>query len=99
MLGAGRSEWSFHSQAPQQRRHCLLLATLRDGGDLGAPLCHKPLVVGGTTARLASRATSQISPVADAKLVLTGPRNLAAYDEQLQCDVPPRLKNFSSFFL
>jgi hypothetical protein len=73
MQGAECSEWSFHSQASQRRRRGFLATTLRDGGDLGALLCHKPLVVGGTTARLASRMASQIVPVADAKLVLTGP--------------------------
>ena len=36
--------------------------TLRAGGDLSAPLCRKPLVVNDTTARLASRAASQIDP-------------------------------------
>ena len=29
----------------------------------------------------------------------TGHSTCASYDEQLQCDVPPKLKNFSSFFL
>jgi len=47
----------------------VISATLRDGGDLGALLCRKPLVVGGTTTRLASRMASQIAPVADAKLM------------------------------
>ncbi|OAJ71567.1 hypothetical protein A7976_08655 [Methylobacillus sp. MM3] len=51
---------------PQTR---FLEATLRDGGDLGALLCHKPLVVSGITARLVSRMASQIAPVADAKLM------------------------------
>ena len=57
----------FASFATPQTR--MLSPTLRDGGDLGALLCHKPLVVGGTTTRLASRRTSQIVPVADVKLV------------------------------
>ena len=56
----------FASFATPQTR--VILATLRDGGDLGALLCRKLLVVGGTTARLASRMASQIAPVADAKL-------------------------------
>ena len=53
MQGAERSEWSLHSQASQRRRRGFLATTLRDGGDLGALLCRKPLVVGGTTTRLA----------------------------------------------
>ena len=57
----------FASFATPQTR--VIAATLRDGGDLGALLCRKPLVVGGTTARLASRMASQIAPGADAKLV------------------------------
>ncbi len=48
-------------------------ATLRDGADLGASLCRKPLAVDSTAARLASRAASQIDPVADAKLASTRP--------------------------
>ena len=38
------------------------VATLRAGVDLSASLCRKPLVVNDTTARLASRAASQIDP-------------------------------------
>ncbi|HEY3327667.1 MAG TPA: hypothetical protein VGK14_10940, partial [Novimethylophilus sp.] len=57
----------FASLATPQTR--ILLATLRDGGDLGALLCRKPLEVACNSARLASRMASQIAPVADAKLV------------------------------
>ena len=76
MQGAERSEWSLHSQASQRRRRGFLATTLRDGGDLGALLCRKPLVVGGTTTRLASRMAFQIAPVADVNLVLTRPNCL-----------------------
>jgi len=43
--------------------------TLRDGGDLGALLCRKPLEVACNSARLASWMASQIAPVANANLV------------------------------
>jgi hypothetical protein len=56
----------FASFATPQTR--VISATLRDGGDLGALLCRKPLIVSDTTARLASRMASQIVPVAGAKL-------------------------------
>ena len=85
MQGAERSEWSFHSQASQRRRRGFLATTLRDGGDLGALLCRKPLVVGGTTTRLASRVASQIVPVADAKLVLTRPSHTDLCPELWRC--------------
>ena len=55
----------FASFATPQAR--FLEATLRDGGDLGALLCHKPFVVEGTTVRLVSRRASQIAPIADVK--------------------------------
>jgi len=55
----------FASFATPQTR--FLKTTLWDGGGLGALLCRKPLVVGGTTTRLASRMASQIAPVADVK--------------------------------
>ena len=57
----------FASFATPQTR--VLVATLRDGGDLGALLCRKPLEVACNSKRLASRMSSQIAPVADAKLV------------------------------
>jgi hypothetical protein len=57
----------FASFATPQTR--VFSATLWDGGDLGALLCYKPLVVGGITARLVSRMASPSAPVADAKLV------------------------------
>jgi len=57
----------FASFATPQMR--FLEATLRDGGDLGALLCRKPLVMGGTTTHLASRMASQIASAADAKLM------------------------------
>jgi hypothetical protein len=65
--GARRMVVPFASFATPQTR--VIAATLRDGGDLGALLCRKPLVVSDTTACLASRMASQIVPVADAKLV------------------------------
>jgi homoserine kinase type II len=73
MQGARRGEWLFHSQALQHRKRRLLATTLRDGGDLSALLCRKPLIVAYTTARLASRMASQIAPVADAKSALARP--------------------------
>jgi homoserine kinase type II len=73
MQGARRGEWLFHSQALQHRRRRLLATTLRDGGDLSALLCRKPLIVAYTTAHLASRMASQIAPVADAKSALARP--------------------------
>jgi hypothetical protein len=65
--GAQRMVVPFASFATPQTH--FLAATLWDEGDLGALLCRKPLVVGGTTTHLASRMASQIAPVADAKLV------------------------------
>jgi hypothetical protein len=47
----------------------VILATLRDGGGLGALLCRKPLEVACNSARLASRMASQTAPVANANLV------------------------------
>ena len=57
----------FASLVTQQTR--FPETTLRDGGDLGALLCRKPLEVACNSARLASRMASQIAPVADANLV------------------------------
>jgi len=57
----------FASLATQQTR--VILATLRDGGDLGTLLCRKPLEVACNSARPASRMASQIAPVANANLV------------------------------
>ena len=73
MQGARCGEWLFHSQALQHRRCRLLATTLRDGGDLSALLCRKPLIVAYTTAHLASWMASQIAPVADAKSALARP--------------------------
>src|ERR1700675_45014 len=63
------------------------VTTLRAGVDLSAPLCRKPLVVNDTTARLASRAASQIDPGA-------GPYYLRTSSKSLTCcclDKPPPL--------
>ena len=57
----------FASFATLQTR--VISATLRDGGDLGALLCRKPLVVACNTVRLASRMVSQVIHVTGAKLV------------------------------
>jgi hypothetical protein len=57
----------FASYATPQTH--VILATLRDGGGLGALLCRKPLEVARNSSRLASRMASQIAPVANANLV------------------------------
>ena len=63
--GVQRMVVPFARPATTQTRR--FATTQKDGGGLGAPLCRKPLVVAGTTARLASRGASQTAPVADAK--------------------------------
>ncbi len=81
-------------QALQHRRRRLLATTLRDGGDLSALLCRKPLIVAYTTARLALRMASQIASVADARSALARP-DMAVFTSVSEAELTAWLGDYS----